>query len=122
MLFGATALLLTVVGLWARVSWSVASRAREWAIRQAVGAQPHDVVLAAVKEMLLVVIAGVAMGVALLPVSDAAVRATIAGLPSPDSGFVVLTVVLFTGCAVASAYLPARRAGRVDPALALRAE
>lgn len=120
--FGAAALLLTVVGLWARVSWGVASRASEWAIRQAVGAQPHDVVLAAVREMLLVVIVGVAVGVALLPVSDAAVRATIAGLPSPDSRVVVLTVVLFAACAIASAYLPARRAGRVDPASALRAE
>ena len=120
--FGGAALLLTVVGLWARVSWSVASRAREWAIRQAVGAQPHHVVLAAVREMWLVVIVGVALGVALLPVSDAAVRVTVAGLPSPDSRFVVLTVVLFAACALASAYLPARRAGRVDPALALRAE
>ncbi len=121
-LFGAAALLLTVVGLWAHVSWDVASRAREWAIRQAVGAQPHEVVLVAVREVLLVVVVGVALGVALLPVSGAAVRATIAGLPSPDSGVVVLAVVLFVGCALASAYFPARRAGRVDPALALRAE
>ncbi len=120
--FGAAALLLTVVGLWARVSWSVASRARERAVRQAVGAQPHDVVLAAVREMLFVVGAGVAIGVALLPVSDTAVRAAIAGLPSHDSRVVLLTVVLFVACAVASAYLPARRAGRVDPASALRAE
>lgn len=84
--------------------------------------QPHDVVLAAVREMLFVVTAGVAFGVTLLPVSDAAVRATVSGLPSPDSRFVVLAVVMFTACAVASAYLPARRAGRVDPAVALRAE
>ncbi len=120
--FGAAALLLTVVGIWARVSWDVATRAREWAIRQAVGAQPHEVVLVAVREMSLVVIVGVALGMALLPVSSAAVHATIAGLPPPDSRFVFLTAVLFVGCAVASAYLPARRAGRVDPALTLRTE
>lgn len=120
--FGAAALLLTVVGLWARVSWDVATRAREWAIRQAVGAQPYEVGLAAAREMLFVVIVGVALGVALLPVSGAAVRATIAGLPSPDTRFVFLAAVLVAGCAVASAYLPARRAGRVDPVLALRAE
>jgi putative ABC transport system permease protein len=120
--FGAAALLLTVVGLWARVSWGVASRAREWAIRQAVGALPREVVVAAVREVLIVVIAGVALGVALLPVSGAAVRGTIAGLPSADSRVVAVAVVLFVGCALASAYLPARRAGRVDPASALRAE
>lgn len=120
--FGAAALLLTVVGLWARVSWDVATRAREWAIRQAVGAQPYEVVLAAAREMLFVVIVGVALGVVLLPVSGAAVRATIAGLPSPDTRFVFLAAVLVAGCAVAGAYLPARRAGRVDPVLALRAE
>jgi putative ABC transport system permease protein len=120
--FGAAALLLTVVGLWARVSWDVATRAREWAIRQAVGAQPHDVVMAAVREMFFVVLAGAALGAALSPVSGAAVRATIAGLPAPDLGVVFLAAALFVACAVAGAYLPARRAGRVDPALALRAE
>lgn len=121
-LFGTAAVLLTVVGLWARVSWGVAERAREWAIRQAVGAQPREVVLAAVREVLIVVIVGAAVGVALLPVSGAAIRATIAGLPSPDARIVTLAVMVFVGCAIASAYLPARRAGRVDPALALRAE
>ena len=121
-MFGLAALLLTVVGLWARVSWDVATRAREWAIRQAVGAQPYQVVLAAMREMLLVVFVGVALGAALLPVSGAAVRATIAGLPPPNSRFVFLAVVLFAGFALVSAYLPARRAGHVEPAVALRAE
>ena len=121
-LFGAATLLLTAVGLWARVSWGVGSRAREWAIRQAIGAQPREVVLVAVREVLVVVIGGAAMGAALLPMASAAVRATVAGLPSPDVRFVLLAIAVFVGCAIASAYVPARKAGRIDPALALRAE
>lgn len=121
-LFGAAAMLLTVVGLWARVSWGVASRTREWAIRQAVGAQPREVVQAAVSEVLVVVTAGAALGAVLLPIASAAASAVVAGLPSPDVRAVFLAVVLFIGCAFASAYLPARMAGRIDPALALRAE
>ncbi|HQZ38353.1 MAG TPA: ABC transporter permease [Vicinamibacterales bacterium] len=120
--FGGAALLLTVAGLWARVSWHVAVRAREWAIRQAVGAQPHEVVMVAVREMILVVIAGVALGAALLPLSGAAVRAAIEGLPSPDARFVFLAAALFALCAATSAYLPARKAGQIDPAMTLRTE
>jgi ABC-type antimicrobial peptide transport system permease subunit len=120
--FGAAALLLTLVGLWARVSWGVASRAREWAIRQAVGAQPREVVPSAAKEVLIVVFMGAAAGAALLPVSSAAVRATIAGLPRRDPRFVLLGILLFAACALASAYLPARRASRVDPASALSSD
>lgn len=120
--FSAAALLLTLVGLWARVSWGVASRSRDWAIRQAVGAQPRQVVLSAAKEVLIVVFVGAVAGAALLPVGSAAVRATVAGLPHPDPRFVLLGIVLFVACALASAYLPARRATRIDLALALRSD
>jgi len=122
LLFGASAWLLTLAGLWARVSWDVTRRTREWAIRHALGAQPQAIVGAAVREAAIVVVLGVGLGVALLPASGAVVRATIAGLPAPDVRVVVLAAFVFAICAMASAYWPARRSGRVDPVAALRSE
>ena len=82
--FGAAVLLLTIVGLWAARPCGRGIAGREWAIRQAVGAQPHEVVLAAVTEVVAVVGAGAIAGWSLFPVSAALVRTTIAGLPEAD--------------------------------------
>ena len=113
MVFGAAALLLTVVGFWARVSWDVASRGREWAIRQAVGAQPHEVVLAAVTEVVAVVGAGAIAGWSLFPVSAALVRTTIAGLPEADPSTVAPSRRCVRGLC-ARQRVPAGPQGRAD--------
>ena len=121
-LFGASALLLTLVGLHARVAYGVASRERELAIRQAVGARPADVVQTMSREALAVVLGGSAAGVALLPAANAVVAAVVAGLPSPRPIVISAVIVGVVLLAVASAYVPARRAGRINPAESLRAE
>ena len=121
-LFGVSALLLTLVGLHARVAYGVASRERELAIRQAVGARPADVVLTMSRETLAVVLGGAVAGVALLPAANAAVAAVVAGLPLPRPGVIAAVIVGVVLLAVGSAYVPARRAGRINPAESLRAE
>ena len=120
--FGGATLLLTLVGLWARVAYGVAARTRELAIRQALGARPADVIQIASREAVLVVLAGAAAGLALLPASAAGMQALIPGLPSAGWPVVLAAMAAFVVLALASAYGPARRAGRIAPAAVLRAE
>jgi putative ABC transport system permease protein len=121
-LFGVATLLLTLVGLYARVAHSVAMRAREFAIRQALGARPADVVRALVTDALLVVFAGVLAGVALVPLSTTALGRLVVDPPTVDARVIAGVVFLLTAGALASAYGPARRAGRLNTAELLKAE
>ena len=121
-LFGVSALFLTLVGLYARVSYSVACRTRELAIRQAIGARPGDLVRSLAGEALLVVVAGIVVGLTLLPAVNSSVQAIVSGLPPAGLSLTAAVAALFTVLAVGSAYGPARRAVRTNPADALRAE
>jgi len=121
-LFGVATLLLTLVGLYARVAHSVAMRAREFAIRQALGARPSEVVRALVTDALLVVFAGVVAGVALLPLSTSALRRLVTDPPALDVRVIAGVVCLLGAAALMSAYGPARRAGRLNTAQLLKSE
>ena len=74
------------------------------------------------REALAVVLGGAVAGVALLPAANAVVAAVVAGLPLPRPGVIAAVIGGVVLLAVASAYLPARRAGRINPAESLRAE
>ena len=121
-MFGLATLLLTLVGLYARVAHSVAVRAREFAIRQALGARPADVVRSLTVDALLVVAAGVLAGSALLPLTAATLRRLVVEAPSFDLSLISAVVFLLAAGAFLSAYGPARRAGRVNTAELLKAE
>ena len=119
-LFGVATLLLTLVGLYARVAHSVVVRARELAIRQALGARPSDVVRAVTRDALRVVFGGVLGGFALLPLSTLALRRLLVDAPAFDVRLAAAVACLLLAGACVSAYWPARRAGREDPAQLLR--
>ena len=121
-LFGLATLLLTLVGLYARVAHSVVVRAREFAIRQALGARPEDVVRALTSDTLVVVLGGAFAGLALLPLSTTALRSLIVEAPSFDVALVAGVVFLLMAGAFVGAYIPARRAGRLDAAQLLKSE
>jgi predicted permease len=121
-LFGVATLLLTLVGLYARVAHSVVVRAREFAIRQALGARPADVVRGLTTDALVVVAIGVVAGFALLPLSTIALRRLIVEAPAFDIRIVSSVAALLLAGAFVSAYGPARRAGRVNTAELLKAE
>jgi putative ABC transport system permease protein len=122
MLFGVSTLLLTLIGLYARVAYAAASRTREFAIRQALGARPTDVVRTLTYEALAVVLAGVMTGLALLPAASSSIQSIIGGVPRTGLGLAAAVTALFCIAALGSAYWPARRAGRVNPADLLRSE
>jgi predicted permease len=121
-LFAALALALAVLGVYGVVSYAVARRTREVGIRLAVGAQPGALVRLLMKEGFTLVVIGAATGL-LLGFGSARVLSTLLfGVGSADPlTFVGAPIVLMAAGALA-AFLPARRASRVDPASVLRAE
>jgi hypothetical protein len=119
---GAIALLLTCVALYGTVSWQVARRTREIGIRVALGAERPDVLASVVVETVSLVAVGL-IGGALLTRATAPLLMTQLFEVDPGAPGVQLTAALvLLIVALAAASVPARRAARVDPLVALRAE
>lgn len=120
--FAVTALLLAALGIYGVISYIVSERTRDIGIRLALGAQRGKIMAMVLRQGLGLAMAGAALGL----VGSVIVSHLMAGLlygvmPSDPLTFVGVTLVL-TGVAVAACYIPARRAIRVDPMIALRYE
>ncbi len=122
MLFAALALLLAVIGVYGVVSYAVSRRAREAGIRLAVGAQPRAVVRLLMREGAALVMVGTAIGLLLGLGAAQVLRTLLYGVGTNDPVTFVAAPLLLAGVGAAAAFLPARRAGRVDPASVLRSE
>ncbi len=121
-LFGALALVLAAVGLYGVMSYTVARRTNEIGIRLALGARREQVLGATMRESLILVGIGAAIGIAIVLAASRFVASLLFGVPNNDAiSISVATAVLGVVAAIA-AYLPARRASRVDPMVALRNE
>jgi predicted permease len=121
-LFGLLALILACVGLYGVISYGVARRTKEMGIRMALGAQRNNVVWLVLKESLLLIIIGIAIG---LPAAFAATRliaSTLFGLGATDPATFAVVAMVLTVVAMLACYLPARRATKIDPMIALRYE
>ncbi len=119
---GAAALLLASLGLYALIAFAVAQRTREIGVRLAMGATPGDVVRHFFRHGLLVTAIAVAIG---LPVTIAGIRiveANLIGFTVQNVTAVMLVVPMLILIAALASWLPARRAARVDPLVALRSE
>jgi Acidobacterial duplicated orphan permease len=121
-MFGALAMLLASVGLFGLMSYSVARRTNEIGIRMALGARAGDVLRLVMSESMRLVAIGVAIGLAVAMAAGRLVSSLLFGLGATDAiTILVATVVMVTVSALAG-YLPARRASRVDPLVALHYE
>jgi len=125
-LFGALALLLACLGLYGLLAFTLVQRTSEMGIRMALGAQRSDVVRLILREALLLVGIGVAVGV---PMTLAAARLAsnqisglLFGLEATDPATIAGATFALVSVALFAAYLPARRASRVDPMVVLRRE
>jgi ABC-type antimicrobial peptide transport system permease subunit len=125
---GLMALLLATVGIYGVVSYSVAQRTREVGIRIALGASHNQIMKLVVRQGMLLVVYGLAAGLLLafvlmrVAASAVAEAEILFGVSTTDSlTFAGVTLVL-TAVALLACYLPARRATRVDPVVALRYE
>lgn len=120
--FALTALLLTVVGVYGVMAYSVAQRTRDMGIRMALGAGKKDVVRLVVVQGLALTGAGVAIGLAAAWGLSRLMLSLLYGVEATDLATFATVSLLLGGLAVAASYIPARRAARVDPVVSLRYE
>jgi ABC-type antimicrobial peptide transport system permease subunit len=120
--FGGLALLLAAVGLYGTLAFAVARRTREIGIRLALGAQRKSVLRLVVGESLMLVTGGILVGVPLSLVAGHSLRAFLFGVTAYDVPALLGACGVLTLVAVLAAVVPARRASRVDPILALKCE
>ncbi len=121
-IFGVLALTLAAVGLFGLMSYSVSRRTNEIGIRMALGADRRRVALMVLGESLVLVAIGVGLGLAGAAGAGRFVRATLFGLAPTDAATFAAAVTILVVVAALAAYLPARRAARVEPITALRQE
>ncbi|HEV7890009.1 MAG TPA: ABC transporter permease [Pyrinomonadaceae bacterium] len=120
--FGLLALALAAIGIYGVVSYSVAQRTREIGVRVALGARARDVMRLVIGEGLSVVGLGLALGLALAFVVARLFASFLYGVGAADPLTFVGVPALLGSIALAAGYLPARRATKVDPMVALRHE
>jgi predicted permease len=120
--FGAVAAILAALGLYGLISYTVARRTNEIGIRMALGAHRRQVLWMVFRETLLLVVMGAAAGIPLALGATRFLRAQLFGIEPYDLSTLALAVLLLGGVAIAAGYLPALRAARVDPMIALRHE
>jgi predicted permease len=120
--FAALALGLACVGIASVVAFSVAERKREIGIRMALGAEAADVLRLILGQGLRFTLAGVGLGLVAALVLTRFLRAALFGVTSTDPGTYAAVALLLTLVALAAAWVPARRATRVDPLAALRCD
>jgi predicted permease len=120
--FGFLAILLASIGLYGVMAYNVARRTRDIGIRMALGAEPGSVLWQVLRETLMLVCIGIAIGVPTALAGTRLVRSMLFGLGFADPIVIVAAVALLALVAALAGFLPARRASRVDPMVALRYE
>jgi putative ABC transport system permease protein len=120
--FGGLAMLLAMIGLYGVLSYLVAHRQMEFGVRMALGARPGSILWLVMRDVLLVLAAGVTVGLAVALATARVLRQLLFGLEPHDPATIAIAVTLLSAMAALAGYLPARRATRVDPIIALRSE
>ena len=120
--FGGLAVLLAALGLYGAIAYHVNLRTREIGIRMAIGAQPADVRRMVLRQGLALTAVGVGVGLALSVVVARALARLLYGVSPTDLPTYLSVSLVWLAVAATACYLPARRAARVDPAVALRYE
>jgi len=120
--FGLLALTLACVGLYGTLSYGVARRTHEIGIRMALGAPGRNVLWLVLREALVLVAGGVILGLVAASFATKLAESLLFGLKPNDPVTMAAATILLIGVATIAGFLPARRASRVDPLVALRDE
>jgi ABC-type antimicrobial peptide transport system permease subunit len=116
------ATLLATIGLYGVMAYTVAQRGREIGLRMALGADPRKVIWMVMREVLLLVAIGVGAGVPAALALMRAVRSQFYGVTAHDPSTLAMATIALALVACVAGYLPALRASRLDPLVALRHE
>jgi ABC-type antimicrobial peptide transport system permease subunit len=120
--YSAAAVAFAAIGLFALIAYAAKQRTREIGVRVALGAKPSDVVRLFVGEGARLAIAGVAIGIPVAWILSRLLSSLLFGVSPTDAATFVVVAGLLGLVSLLAAYLPARRAGAVDPVVALRSE
>jgi predicted permease len=120
--FGALGLVLACIGLYGIMAYAVVRRTAEIGVRIALGAQPRDVLWMVLRQTLLLMAIGVGIGMAAALATTRLVSSQFFGVTATDGPTIATATFLLLVIAARAAYIPARRASRVDPMTALRYE
>jgi ABC-type antimicrobial peptide transport system permease subunit len=120
--FAVVALVLSAIGLYGAIAYTVSQRTREIGIRVALGASPASVTGLIVRDGLRLAIVGLVVGIATAMAATRALQSLLYAVQSGDLLTFVAITLLVGAIGLAASYLPARRAVRIDPVEALRAE
>ena len=115
-----TTLLMLAITVFGVMSYSVARRTNEIGIRMALGAQRQDVLRLVLRESMMLVAIGVAVGVAVAMGASRLIETLLFGLAGIDAVSIGMAVLVMVVVSALAGFLPARRASRVDPMVALR--
>ena len=118
--FAIAALVLAAVGLYGVTSYSVAQRKSELGVRVALGAHRRAILRLVLGHALAITLIGIAIGLVLSLALSLVIRSLLLGVTPTDPVTLVGVSVLLTAVAMIASYVPARRAARVDPVIALR--
>jgi putative ABC transport system permease protein len=120
--FAALAFLLAVIGIYGVVAYAVTERIQEIGVRVALGAQPADVLALVLGQGSKLIVAGLLLGLALALIFTKLLARQLYGITAHDPATLIAGTIVLATVALLACYVPARRAAKVDPMVALRYE